>query len=175
MMPWLLLADASWSGPLAGTSPASTTSVGTPPLPPIDASFNLSLLGPLALVSLLLIVALLVLRYVRLAKSPSQAGLLSVVAQAALSPQHTVYLVQAAGRYLLLGGAPGGLALLSEVPANRIADATPQRTVGAPLGTTYPPASDDDDAADSDDDLPALGGPSHRASQAGPQLETQGR
>ena len=87
MMPWLLLADASWSGPLAGTSPASTTSVGTPPLPPIDASFNLSLLGPLALVSLLLIVALLVLRYVRLAKSPSQAGLLSVVAQASPPPK----------------------------------------------------------------------------------------
>src|SRR5262245_40269640 len=32
-----------------------------------------------------------------------------------LSPQHTLYVVETAGRYLLLGGAPGGLSLLTEV------------------------------------------------------------
>lgn len=174
MMPWLLLADASWSGSLAGASPAAATSVGTTQVPPIDTSLNLSLLGPLALVSLLLIGALVVLRYLRLAKGTSQTGLLTVVAQTALSPQHTVYLVQVAGRYLLLGGAPGGLALLTEVPASRASGATQQPALG-PLGVPLAVAAsdeEDDELADSDDDLPAIGGSAVRAPRAALQVET---
>lgn len=155
MIAGFVLADATWSGPLSAPGPAAGGAVASMPAPPVEAGLSASLLAPLALISLALIAALLVLRYLRLSRSPSQAGLLSVVAQTALSPQHTVYLVQVAERYLLLGGAPGGLSLLTEVPASRLpglpAKATPRGRAAAD-----PAMLDDDD--DLDDDLPPMAG-----------------
>lgn len=39
-----------------------------------------------------------------------------LVARVDLSPQHVLYVVETAERRLLLGGAPGGLSLLTELP-----------------------------------------------------------
>lgn len=155
MIPGFVLADATWSGPLSAPGPAAVGAAGSLPAPPVDAGFSASLLAPLALISLALIAVLLVLRYLRLSRSPSQAGLLSVVAQTALSPQHTVYLVQVAERYLLLGGAPGGLSLLTEVPASRL-PSQPAKTAPRGRVTADPTALDDDD--DLDEDLPPMAG-----------------
>ncbi len=146
MFPGLVLADASWSGPSA---PVASGSAATPG---VDPSLGVSLLGPLALVSVLLIAVLLLLRYLRLAKARSSAGLLSVVEQTALSPQHTVYLVHAAGRYLLLGAAPGGLSLLTEVPKSHVHSSQPPGVLSSRSNPDRI-VSDDDD---SDDDLPAI-------------------
>ena len=39
-----------------------------------------------------------------------------LVSRVDLSPQHVLYVVETADRRLLLGGAPGGLSLLTELP-----------------------------------------------------------
>lgn len=153
MIPGFVLADAAWSGPPVGSGPVASVAAGPAPSLPVDTSLGLSALGPLALVSLLLIFALVLLRYLRLGRNPSQAGLVSVVSQTALSPSHTVYLVQAAGRYLLLGGAPGGLSLLAEVPAAQLPS---QKVVKdgrmQPPSPTFGAEEEDEE----EDDLPAM-------------------
>ncbi|MBL9004429.1 MAG: flagellar biosynthetic protein FliO [Myxococcales bacterium] len=146
MFPGLVLADASWSGPSA---PVASSSAATPG---VDPGLGVSLLGPLALVSVLLIAVLLLLRYLRLAKARSSAGLLSVIEQATLSPQHTVYLVHAAGRYLLLGAAPGGLSLLTEVPTSHVLSQQPPGV----LTSQSNPDRFVSDGDDSEEDLPAI-------------------
>ena len=58
---------------------------------------------------------------------------LRLLSRLPLSEAHTVYLIDARGRQLLLGGGPGGLALLTEV-----ADAAPPPVVVPPGGAERP-------------------------------------
>lgn len=46
-------------------------------------------------------------------------------ARVELSPQHVLYVVEAADRCLLLGGAPGSLSLLTELPPRPQSTAAP--------------------------------------------------
>ena len=50
-------------------------------------------------------------RGLRAGRGPCQ-----LVSRVELSPQHVLYVVETAERRLLLGGAPGGLSLLTELP-----------------------------------------------------------
>jgi flagellar biogenesis protein FliO len=121
------------------------------------------------LVCVLLLAALLLLRYLRLIRRPAQDGLLSVVAQTSLSQQHTVYLVQAAGRYLLLGGAPGGLSLLGELPASTLPP--PARPGVAPRRGDAQRSVTDDEEDEAEEDMPAMVArpPAPTSQQAGPK------
>lgn len=89
--------------------------------PPVDAPPGTSELGlgalwPTLLVLGLLVAALLFVR--RRGLGAQRAGaLLEVQAQLALSPGQTLYVVRAGDRRLLVGGAPGGLTLLTELDA----------------------------------------------------------
>jgi flagellar biogenesis protein FliO len=53
--------------------------------------------------------------------------LLKVEMQAELSATHTVYLVRAAGRYLLLGGTATSLSLLAEIDEDQAREALSQK------------------------------------------------
>lgn len=59
--------------------------------------------------------ALVVLRLLRPRMRPRSSGALQLVAQLPLGEAQAVYLVRAAGRYLLVGGSAGALALLREM------------------------------------------------------------
>lgn len=117
-MAWLMLADVGAGGPSGPM--AVVLSPSALPTPAADPGFSWSLLGPLSLILLLLLATLLVLRFVRTRQGGLRSEVLSVIAQTSLSPAHSLYVVQAGGRYLLLGGAPGGLSLLTELPASRL-------------------------------------------------------
>lgn len=150
-MAWLMLADVGASGPLGPmTGVASPSGV---PMPAADPGFSWSLLGPLSLILLLLLATVLLLRFVRTRQAGLRGGMLSVVAQTPLSPTHSLYVVQAAGRYLLLGGAPGSLALLTELPAQRLA--------GNATGLSTEDGEPEEDEAEILDDSPPMppGGP----------------
>ena len=169
-MAWLMLADVGAGGP-AGPM-AVVTGLSAPPTAVSDPGFSWSLLGPLSLIVLLLLGTLLVLRFVRLRQSGLRSGVLSVVAQTNLSPSHSLYVVQAAGRYLLLGGAPGGLALLTELPAAGLVG-----TGRGPLPHN-PPSSDDeddDDELDLLDDVPLSGSGSAGTATKSPPPSTVNR
>lgn len=106
----------------------------------VDAAPGTGELGPGALWPTLIVVVLLVaaLLIVRLrglgARARSAGGLLEAQAQLTLAPGHTLYVVRAGERRLLLGGAPGGLTLLTELdarPSAQAATAAPE----APMKT----------------------------------------
>lgn len=83
-----------------------------------------------SVVFLLLLVAgggLFFWRYYRAKMLPFHQAGLALVARVDLSPQHALYLVEAGGRKLLLGGAPGGLSLLTELPERTGAGERPDR------------------------------------------------
>jgi flagellar biogenesis protein FliO len=87
---------------------------GSPPQDP--GSFASSLWQTAVALLLVGLLAVLVLYLLRLAQPGRRAaGPLQLVARLPLSGAHTVYLLQAAGRYLLIGGSPGGLTLLAEI------------------------------------------------------------
>ncbi len=141
---------------------AVVSSPSAGPAPGVDPGFSWSLLGPLSLILLLLLATLLLLRFVRLQKSGLRSGVLSLVAQTSLSPAHSLYVVQAGGRYLLLGGAPGGLSLLTELPAHRL--------TGSERGTAaLDEEAEDDDEAGLLDDAPLPAGP-HPGAPTSPAL-----
>ena len=64
--------------------------------------------------------AVIVLRLLRGARPVVHGQALQIVSQLPLSGAHTIYLVRAADRYLLLGGAPGGLTLLLEMEKGQV-------------------------------------------------------
>lgn len=110
----------------------------------VDAAPGTGELGPGALWPTLIVVVLLVaaLLIVRLrglgARARSAGGLLEAQAQLTLAPGHTLYVVRAGERRLLLGGAPGGLTLLTELdarPPAQAATAAPEARP-APMTTT---------------------------------------
>lgn len=74
------------------------------------------LLGPVVLVLALTAAVLLLARWLRgrTQARPQGAGM-QVVDRLDLSPGHTLYVVRAEGRRLLLGGGPGGLSLITEL------------------------------------------------------------
>ena len=74
------------------------------------------LLGPVVLVLVLTAAVLLLVRWLRgrAQARPHGAGL-QVVDRLDLSPAHTLYVVRAEGRRLLLGGGPGGLSLITQL------------------------------------------------------------
>ncbi len=76
---------------------------------------SLSLFWPL-LVLALCAGALLLWRFLRLRATPNAEVPIRFMARVELSPQHVLYVVKAVDRTLLLGGAPGGLSLLTELP-----------------------------------------------------------
>ncbi|MFO0575201.1 MAG: flagellar biosynthetic protein FliO [Polyangia bacterium] len=102
-------------------------------------------LWPTLLVLVLLVAALLLVRLRGLgARARAASGQLEVQAQLALSPGHTLYLVRAGERRLLLGGAASGLTLLTELdarpPAARAATAEPTDLAPAAAKATTPSA-----------------------------------
>lgn len=85
------------------------------PGPGMALPLSLSLFWPL----LLLLAAaggVLAWRWQRSRGTQSPDLPLHLRARVELSPQHVLYVVEAADRCLLLGGAPGGLSLLTELP-----------------------------------------------------------
>lgn len=128
-----------------------------PAVPVQGPTYELGLgaLWPTLLVIGLLVAALVAVR-LRLGRSRPLAGSvpLEVLGQLALSPGHTLYVVRAGERRLLLGGAPGGLSLITDLwdldaarPGQPAADTMPVRDaeavgdwLGAVRGTQ--PASD---------------------------------
>jgi flagellar biogenesis protein FliO len=64
-------------------------------------------------------------RWLRIRTLGDRKAPLGVVARVELGPQHTLYLVEAADRCLLLGGAPGGLSLLTELPRSLLIPTRP--------------------------------------------------
>ena len=86
----------------------------TPAVPAYE--LGLGALWPTLLVIGLLVAALIAVR-LRLGRSRPLPGSvpLEVLGQLALSPGHTLYVVRAGERRLLLGGAPGGLSLITEL------------------------------------------------------------
>lgn len=102
---------------------------------PGTGELGLGALWPTLTVGALLVAALL---FVRLrspgARARSAGGLLEAQAQLTLAPGHTLYVVRAGERRLLLGGAPGGLTLLTELDARPPA----QAAAAAPLTPTTP-------------------------------------
>lgn len=82
-----------------------------PGLPP---PLSVSLFWPL-LVLFLGAAALVAWRWLRSRREQSPELPLTLRARVELSPQHVLYVVEAADRCLLLGGAPGGLSLLTEL------------------------------------------------------------
>ena len=166
-MAWLMLADVGAGGPVGPM--AVVTGLSAPPTAVSDPGFSWSLLGPLSLIVLLLLGTLLVLRFVRLRQSGLRSGVLSVIAQTSLSPSHSLYVVQAAGRYLLLGGAPGGLALLTELPAAGLAGPGRGPLPPDPPGHDSDDDDDDDDEVELLDDVPLAGsGPAGTATKSSP-------
>lgn len=99
-----------------------------PAVPVQGPAYELGLgaLWPMLLVIGLLVAALVAVR-LRLGRSRPRVGSvpLEVLGQLALSPGHTLYVVRAGERRLLLGGAPGGLSLITDL-ADR--DARDDRT-----------------------------------------------
>ena len=49
-----------------------------------------------------------------------------------LSTQHVLYVVEAGEKRLLLGGAPGGLSLIAELPRAQTVTAAPREAIAAP-------------------------------------------
>lgn len=86
-------------------------------------------LAALLLTCLLAVLVLWLLRRGRGAMPAGAAGL-RLLSRLPLSEAHTVYLIDASGRYLLLGGGPGGLSLLTEVDAERLRGASPAGPAG---------------------------------------------
>lgn len=86
----------------------------TPAVPAYE--LGLGALWPTLLVIGLLVAALVAVR-LRLGRSRPLPGSvpLEVLGQLALSPGHTLYVVRAGERRLLLGGAPGGLSLITDL------------------------------------------------------------
>lgn len=129
-MPLALLADSATEGATAGAVQGrwNQPPTGAPQVPAVgahaayssttgaDPGLGLALWGPLSLALLLTLGVLLLVRRVRRGALDRQGGSLALLAQLPLSQQHTLYLVQAGGHTLLLGGAPGGLNLLQELP-----------------------------------------------------------
>ncbi|MDW8281569.1 MAG: flagellar biosynthetic protein FliO [Myxococcales bacterium] len=76
--------------------------------------------------------ALVVLRLLRPRMRPRNGGVLQLVAQLPLGETQAVYLVRAAGRYLLVGGSGGALALLREMEPAEVEAAL---AAGATLGS----------------------------------------
>lgn len=95
-----------------------------PPAPAYE--LGLGALWPTLLVIGLLVAALVVVR-LRLGRSRPRPGSvpLEVLGQLALSQGHTLYVVRAGERRLLLGGAPGGLSLITDLGALGDRDARP--------------------------------------------------
>ena len=74
----------------------------------------------------------------RLAGLGDRPGPLRVVARLALEPRRTLYVIDAAGKYVLVGAAEGGLAMLGELDREAVdsalAHAPPTRSLLALLG-----------------------------------------
>jgi flagellar biogenesis protein FliO len=87
----------------------------------------------LALTCLLAVLVLRLLRP-RPAAPASEGGALRLVARLSLGEAQAVYLLRAAGRYLLVGGTPGGLTLLSEVAPAEAERALAAEAAAAPMG-----------------------------------------
>mgnify|MGYP000682785307 CR=1 len=107
---------------------------------PGPGELGLGALWPTLLVVGLLAAALLLVRLRGPgARARAAIGQLEVQAQLALAPGHTLYLVRAGERRLLLGGAAGGLTLLTELGAEPHA---PEATTD-PAASAAPAASPD--------------------------------
>jgi flagellar protein FliO/FliZ len=76
--------------------------------------------------------ALVTLRLLRRRAGPGGPGL-RVVARLALEPRRSIYVVEAAGRYLVVGVGDGPMALLAELDATRAAALESAEPASAPL------------------------------------------
>ena len=97
----------------------------------------LSVLGMLAVVLLVLTGAFLFTRWAGRNLGGGFAGLgggrrVEVLDRTGLGKDQAILLVRAGGRYLLLGSAPGGLTLLSELTAEEGENWNPPAPSGAP-------------------------------------------
>jgi flagellar biosynthetic protein FliO len=98
-------------------------------LPSLGSSIALSF-ASLALVCLL---AYLALRWLAKRGVGQGAGPLRVVARCPLEPRRSVYMIEAAGRYFLVGVGEGPMALLAELDASAVpplADPSAKRPFG---------------------------------------------
>lgn len=86
---------------------------------------SLSLFWPL-FVLLLCAAGLVGWQWLRRRTLPSGRVPLNLLSRAELSPQHVLYLVEVEGHRLLLGGGPGGLSLVSELPQVPAAKSAPE-------------------------------------------------
>lgn len=109
----MIAADVSGQAP-GVAAPGLTETAGSPELLAGPGFFEL--LGPVVLVLALTAAVLLLVRWLRgRAQARPQGAGLQVVERLDLSPAHTLYVVRAEGRRLLLGGGPGGLSLITEL------------------------------------------------------------
>lgn len=112
-VPWLLAHAAHHPADGVAGDALDTTS-GFP--------FSTSPVLLLGFLSVCVAVALLVRLVVRYRATPQASGHLSVRAQLALSPAHTVYVVSVQDRQLLLGASSTGLVLLADLTARGLVD-----------------------------------------------------
>ena len=96
------------------------------PLPDAGGGYGLFLLQTLLILTAVCVLAWLVLRFgvKRLYASTSATGPLRVVARLPLEPRRTVYIVEAAGKTLLVGASEAGpLTVLAELDERAVAAA----------------------------------------------------
>jgi flagellar biogenesis protein FliO len=103
----------------------------TPSFPAGGAESSwLAMLWPALLVVGLCAALLGGLGWLRRRSLGGQPGQLELTARFELSPQHVLYVVRTDGRRLLLGGAPGGLSLLTELnPTEAIVPTLPRSVI----------------------------------------------
>lgn len=91
------------------------------PAEPVGSGYGEMLVGSLLVLGLVCLVAWLVVRIgTRRFWSPRGGGVLEVVARVPLEPRRSLYVVEVAGKTLLVGTSEMGLSVLSELDADRV-------------------------------------------------------
>jgi flagellar protein FliO/FliZ len=99
------------------------TQPGTVPVPLLGDSWSLFYMLVKTCFMLLLVIALIygTLRFLpRIVGMPVESQLMKVVARYSLEPQKSLYIVEVAGKHLLLGVTQEKIALISELDTNAI-------------------------------------------------------
>jgi flagellar protein FliO/FliZ len=91
------------------------------PVEPVGSGYGEMLVGSLLVLGLVCLVAWLVVRIgTRRLWNPRGGGVLEVVARVPLEPRRSLYVVEVAGKTLLVGTSEMGLSVLSELDAERV-------------------------------------------------------
>lgn len=88
-------------------------------MPPAEMGFGMALLRMTLALALVCALAALVLWLLRRRQGAAPLGL-RVVARLALEPRRTLYVIDAAGRYLLIGVGDGPMSVLAELDAAQV-------------------------------------------------------